>query len=57
VKSAELVNMVNNLMSCAERFKNEEILSFIKNFDFSAGYDKIYKKALELRRLLKGGKR
>jgi len=57
VKSAELVNMVNNLKSCAERIKDEEILSFIKNFDFSAGYDKIYKKALELRRLLKGGKK
>jgi hypothetical protein len=57
VKSTELVNMVNNLKSCAERVKDEEILSFIKNFDFSAGYDKIYEKALELRRLLKGGKK
>jgi DNA-binding MarR family transcriptional regulator len=57
VKSAELVNMVNNLMSCAERIKDEGILSFIKNFDFSADYDKIYKKALELKRLLKGGKK
>jgi hypothetical protein len=57
VESAELVKMVNNLKGCAERVKDEEILSFIKNFDFSAGYDKIYEKALELRRLLKGGKK
>jgi DNA-binding MarR family transcriptional regulator len=56
-KSDELVEMVNNLISCAERVKDEEILSFIKNFDFSADYDKIYKKALELKRLLKGGKK
>jgi len=57
VKSAELVEMVNNLKDCAERIKDDEILSFIKNFDFSAGYDKIYKKALELRRLFKRGKK
>ena len=57
VKSAELVEMVNNLKGCAERIKDEEILSFIKNFDFSSGYDKIYEKALELKRLLKGGKK
>jgi DNA-binding MarR family transcriptional regulator len=57
VESAELVKMVDNLKGCAERVKDEEILSFIKNFDFSAGYDKIYEKALELRRLLKGGKK
>jgi hypothetical protein len=57
VKSAELVEMVNNLKGCAERIKDEEILFFIKNFDFSADYDKIYEKALELKRLLKGGKK
>jgi hypothetical protein len=57
VKSAELVEMVNNLKGCAERIKDEEVLSFIKNFDFSSGYDKIYEKALELKRLLKGGKK
>jgi hypothetical protein len=57
VKSAGLVNLVDNLKGCAERIKDEEILSFIKNFDFSEDYDKIYEKALELRRLLKGGKK
>jgi hypothetical protein len=57
VKSAELVEMVNNLKGCAERIKDEEVLSFIKNFDFSSGYDKIYEKALKLRCLLKGGKK